>query len=343
MEPDWTQPAQEPAPVQQAAEPEGEPAAEPEPAAPPKHKLKVHGQEVELSLDDIIAKAQIALASENILEDAKSKHKELDSILADARNKVARVDRPAQHQGQQTNTQSPTGEQPDPSAPEHHEDPIAKLVETLQFGDPNEARALLQKTIADSSKQVVEQTLLNQRLRDEGARAAKVLADFEGKHPEIAKDPMARAAIEAKLLDVQTQEIIALGIDPNTLRPDGLPPTPGDIAAAHRWYRSEGYKVTPVEHQLETAIESYRAWKGIKTENPADPQAGKAPPRIEVNVDREKRRAAIQQQPSQAGIQQRPAAPQPAPQPRDRSDIVAQMKERTKGYPRRGGASVPVR
>jgi len=62
-----------------------------------------------------------------------------------------------------------------------------------------------------------------------------------------------------------------------------------------------------------------------------------------VNVDRAQRRAAISQQPTQASAPPRAAPPQQAPLPRDRSEIVAQMKQRTKGFPRSGGAAVPVR
>lgn len=322
------------APAEGEVEDEGE-APEPVVAAeaPKTVKLKVHGREVEMTLEDALNKAQIALASENILDDAKAKHKELEALLLDARTKVARVDRPAQHQDRQPNTPQPTDEQPDPADPEHHEDPIAKLVETLQFGDPNEAGTQLRNTIASHVSQGVEQALSSQRLKDEGARAAKVLIDFEGQHPEIAKDKKARAAIESDVLDLQVEDITALGVNLNQIRPDGFDPTPGDIALAHRWYRAQGFTVRSPETMLETATKNFLDWKGIKSPNPADPPpppatTEKTAPRVEVTVDRTARRQAIQQQPSQSGAKPRTPAQAQPPAPRDRSSIVQDMVAR---------------
>ena len=223
------------------------------------------------------------------------------------------------------------------------------MIETLQFGDPAEAGALLQDTIARSSQsivaQAVEQALQTQRLKDEGARAQKQLVDFEDQHPEFAKDPMARAAIEYRVYELQRDDLTTLGVDPaQIVNPQTqVRGAPADIAMAHRWYRAQGYNVKSPKSLLEEATGSFMEWKGIgKPQTPAAPAEDKAPPRVEVTVDRSARRAAIPQQPSRSAAPARSQTQQAVPQPRDRSEIVEQMKQRTKGMPRKGGASVPA-
>lgn len=321
-----------------------------QPALPPKIKLKVRGQETEYTLEDVIAKAQIALAADNYLDEARTKLKEVDDLVRNTRQTVERVDRPDQHQVRQPNAQDQTEVQAqpgedgtDPNTP----DDLTKLIEAMQFGDPNDAKQFLRNTIAREATQIVQQTLLNQRYADEGARGDKVLKDFSSQHADIAKDPKARAAVEVEIVSLQQQDIEALGVDVSKLRPDGLPPTPGDIANAHRWYRSNGHDVRSTQDLLELGVKSYNEWRGIKTADPAPAVPAKViektAPIVEVTVDRTARRQAVQQQPSQSSI--RPATPQqqaPA-KPRDRSDIVADMKLRTKGHLRSGGAAVVAR
>ena len=319
-------------PVVALPEPEPEPQPEPEPGAEPAPgpqmvTVKVHGKEIQIPIEEAIAKAQIALASENILDEAKTKARELDAILADARNRAAMRPAPdganqtVQHQAQPGSPQPPTV-QPD------QEDPFKKLIETIQFGDPDEAKQLFQQTIGATAQQIVHGQLLESRFKDEGARAAKVLKDFETAHPEIATDRKARAAIESDILDQQEGDLRNIGIDPARIRADGLPPTPGDIADAHRYFRVEqGLSLSTPQQMLEKAATNYLEWKGPKEPAAPAPGSPKVPPRVEVTVDRAARRQAIPQQPSVTAAPR--AAPAQPAQPRDRSDIVNAMKERS--------------
>lgn len=302
-------------------------------ATPQKVKVKVHGVEREVDLDQIIDHAQRSMAADNILDAAKSQFKELETLVTTARNKVGRTDQQGQHQAQPTRAQAaePDADAADPDAlPQHQgDDRLGELLQEIQFGsDPEKAKELLRNTIASEAQTAVAQTMEQQRFIDEGARTAKVLKDFEGSHPEIAKDSRARAAIEADILDLQRKDIEALGIDPTTLRPDGAPPTPGDIANAHRWYRTKGFKVTAPGELLETATKNFLEWKGVKpAPTPADP-AIPAQQRVDVTVDRTARRAAIPQQPNRTATAQ-PAQQQQQPaKPRDRSAIVRDMVQK---------------
>lgn len=327
LPPELAPPAEEP---EDQTEPEPA-AAAPEPDAPTKIKLKVRGQDMELSLDEVIANAQKALASDNYLDEAKSKLKEVDDLLRSTRNQAPRPGQTGEHHADPNGApKTEQQQQTEDQDPQHPEGSLDKLVDALQFGDREEATALLQNTIDEranrAAAQAVTQSLQSERLREEGARATKVLQDFEARHPEIANDKKARAAIESDILDYQVEDITALGVDLNRIRPDGQPPSAGDIALAHRWYRSQGIKVRSPSEMLEKATESYLDWKGVKAPtppNPADP-GNKAAPLV-VTVDRTARRQAIPQQPGQSGAPPRDPA-QTAPQPRDRSAIVHDMR-----------------
>lgn len=336
MPPEFEPPApvavEEPEPADQA------PAAAP--AAPQTVRVKVRGVETDLPLDEVIAKAQIALAADNYLDEAKGKLNEVNTLLRETRDKGPRAAQPDQHQArpnsaQTTETQSPAADGA-PADPNTTDDPLTKLIETLQFGDPIEARALLQNTIAAEATKAVSTQLQADRLRDEGARSSKVLADFLGQHADIAADPMARAAVEYKVYELQVADLKALGVDPAQIQTaTGAPPTPADIAMAHRWYRANGFAVKSPKDMLETATSDFLAWKGVKTPTPeptADP-ATRAAPRVDITVDRTARRQAIPQQPSRTAMPQQGGNTPAAPQARDRSDIVASMAA-TRGKPR---------
>ena len=308
------QPAQEEPPVQQA-----------EPSAPEKFKVKVHGQERELTKEELIAKAQIALASENILDEVKALKRDLEHRVRS--NPVQHPDQPGHHAA--ANGTQPEQLEPQ-QPPQDQEDEFKQLVEKIQFGDPTEARDLFEKTIKKTAASVVSNSLQEQRLADEGARTAQVLKEFEAQHQELANDPMANAAIERKIYDLQIADLKALGVDPARIPAPNGQVTPRIIAEAHRWYRAQGYNVSPPQKLLQTATDEFLAWKGTPRTEPSSEAApgGKAPPRVEVKLDREQRRQAIPQQPSRTATP-RPTTPAPASaQPRDRSSIVADMVKR---------------
>lgn len=334
MPPEFETPAElrtepEPGAVEgdQALEPEVSEVVGHELAPAPIYRVKVHGVEKEISLDDLIANAQKALAAENILDEAKSKAREIDSLLSETKSKVARADRSDPNQVRQPSTQPAEQGDPAEGTGENQVDPIVKLIETMQFGDPNEVAPHLRETIQGLVNVGVKEARALERLQDEGAKAARALNKAKIDHPEIAGDPMASAAVEAAILHQQVEDIKSLGVELNLLRPDGLDPTPGDIATAHRWYRSNGFQVSSPETMLEKGIDKFLKWKGQVTPPAADTPApapdNKAAPRIEVSVERQARRAAVPQQPKPSGTPRAvPAAP---PQARSRSDIVNSM------------------
>jgi hypothetical protein len=172
---------------------------------------------------------------------------------------------------------------------------------------------------------------VGERLRDDGARTAKVLETFKKDHPEFATDPLSQAALERQMYTLQADDLRQLGLDPDALV-EGRPTTPADIASAHKWYRANGMQVRPPDVLLGEAARAVSEWRGVKPPPPPadpavvpDPQRGA--PRIVVN--RDARREAIQPQPSRSAAPRQPA--QPVAPPRDRSAIVAAEKARRAG------------
>jgi hypothetical protein len=314
--------------------PEENPPETREAPQPPTFKVKVNGKEMELSQEDLVKHAQIALASDSLLDTAKAKLKEINELQAS----IARAPRPAQDGHQAApETQPAEQPQPDPAAPNQDEQ-IAKLIEAIQFGDdPAQARELLRNTIAgmagakpDQVRQEVQNALVNERMRDDGARTAKVLDSFKKDHPEFATDKLAQAALERQMYDLQAEDLVALGLDPANLV-EGRATTPADIASAHKYYRANGHAVRPPDVLLNEAARAVGEWRGIKAPatqaDPANPDPQRGAPRIVVN--RDARREAVQQQPSRSAVPRQPQ--QTAAAPRDRSAIVEQMKANRAG------------
>jgi len=308
------------------------PAPAPAPTPEQKFKLTVNGRQVEMTADQLVAEAQKALAAGDILGEAKSLRTEIARLRDEAL--AGRQPVPA-NQG----NEPAQPEQPLAPTDVANQDDLVAVVERIQFGDPKEAAALLRQTIASEAAKVtapaVEAGLTQGRLREEGARTLKVLQDFKDQNPELAADPIAHAAMERVVLDLQLEDLGKAGLDPGQLRTDGRPPTAADIANAHRWLRSQPgtEALRSPETMLVEAKNKVLAWKGVAPQPQSDPPPPPVPPqngvpRVEISVNRAERRAAVQPQPQRTAVpQQRQPAQQPA-QPRDRSDVVRAMQRR---------------
>lgn len=316
------QPQPEPPP------PAAEPVDEPEPAvgepgvpAPPaKHKLKVRGREIEVTEEELFSAARKGLAGDDYLDEAKRK---LDEINEYQRTVTAPRDgQPAKPPGVQKTTQA-AEETADPAeGSEPPENPYAKLVEAIQFGDPGDAAAQLQTLVNTEATTRSKAALQDERMRNEAVRSQRVLEEFKGQHADLAQDPMARAAIETRLYDLQAEDLRKLGIDDAT-----LPTNPAELSKWHLFYRTEGHTVRDAETLLKTARDDFLTWRGVEKEKPAAP---KAEPRIEVSVDRTARRASIPQQPTRT-VTPKPNSVVADKPPRSRSDIIqAEIVRRNK-------------
>jgi hypothetical protein len=299
---------------------------EEEPVEPIKRKLIVRGKELHVTDDELIALAQKAAAGDDYLDEAKRKLKEVDELMRPLR---AGRDSQTTTQSSQNNQQQNGQVDQTQVTDEHNVDPFEKVIETIQFGDLKEAARQLREVTTSSNqvdtRKIAAEQLEQERMRNEAIRSQKILKDFEGQHPDLAKDENAVAVMRTRLFQLQRDDLKALGLDEAQ-----IPTSEKDISDWHMWYRQKGHGVRDVDVLLKTARDDFMKWKGIK-EQPAAP-TNNAAPRVEVTVDRQQRRAAIPQQPSRTVAPKPDAIAQPAPQ-RSRSDIVQDMIN-ARGRPR---------
>ena len=305
-----------------------EPEAEPEPEARPQpvlnRKVKVRGQEIDLSTlseEQIVAAIQKGIAGDSYLDEARSKADQASAALERVNTLLAQqgtqgVRGPgAEHPG--TETTKPEGT----TDPEHPEvDPYESVVNKIAFEDPKEAAKSLRALVEGANdprriQPVVTQALQQTRADDELARSKAMRDRFAAERKDIAEDPLAVAVLQQDIAGRQYQDLKALGFEDHQ-----LPKTREEIAKWHLHYRGEGMRVRSMETLFNESIAKYDEWKGGP--KPAETNR-QAPPRIAATIDRTERRARLPQQPTRTAVPQRTNAEQP--QQRDRSAVVQEM------------------
>jgi hypothetical protein len=301
-----------------------------QPAAPVqtvvKRQLKVRGQTIELSDEELVAAAQRGLAGDSYMDEAR---RTLDEVKA-LRSTTAAPG------SQQQNTPAATSGQPaeqpaDTTGQDEQPDPeLVQVIEQVQFGDPAQAaRALgdvINKRVSQASGVHSQAAVQNERIRNESERSARFLQEFEGQFPDLAQDEFASAAMEKHLYRLQREDLVKLarayGKDESQ-----VPTDPRKIANWHLWYRTQGHDVRDVPNLLKQARDNFIAWRGTAPSSaqpaprtPAQPST----PQPRVVVNREVRREAIPQQPTRT-VTPRPDSQANPPQPRDRAAIVRDM------------------
>lgn len=291
----------------------GQPDAEP--AAPrPTRRLIVRGQEIELTDDEILARAAKVTAADSYLKEARDLLEEAKSI------KAGRAGPSPRHPGEQTRAYDDAETDPfaQDDGSQHPENPLRDVVESIQYGDPEEAAAKLQRAIDETADKKAEQRQLKRLLDNDLAKSQRALNDFVAANKELADDKMAARAIESALYDIYEEDIIKLGV----VDPDQIPQDPATKANWHRFYRVNGHPVRTAAEALEEAKSRVMRWRGT----PAAPQrqqpAEKTSPR--VVVDRTERRAAIPNAPMRSVAPPRPSADQPTKTPA--SSVIQRMR-----------------
>lgn len=300
--------------------------------------IKVRGKEIELTetqLEQLAAqvdgpgttveKAQMAVAGADYLREARETLAEVKRVRDDIT--AQRASPVTTHPGGQNGAQKT--EQTDTTGDiAHPDDPFAKAVEAIQFGQPEEAARILREavttTTATQAKGVSEDAITEQLMRREADRAERIGKAFEAAHPDLAKDEFSREAIINRCVRLQHQDLVKLageiGIDPAT-----VPKNAAEIQHWHRFYRAKNLNVRDPEVLLNQAKDDFVTWRGAEPKPPAAQEVTREKPRVEITLERRTRRAAIPQQPSRTVSPKPDQRQQQAPVRQDRSDIVQQM------------------
>ncbi|WP_213287586.1 hypothetical protein [Bradyrhizobium sp. sGM-13] len=304
-----------------------EPPPAPEPQAPRKMKLKVRGEEREVERDEAVKMAKVVAGDEDVSNLSDEQLTRLAQIGAAGQSyleetkQVLETTKRVQVSRQHPDAPQPAPlatEQDNPDSQQHPADPVAEIVEQLQYGDPKEVGPKLRSTIADIVTDAVKQVTVNDRVQQDVANDLLAHDDFVKKNAELAADPRATKFIRAELLDGYRDDLLKIGVPE-----EKIPTDPTHLANHHRHYKLQGHPVRTVSKLLEDAATSLREFRGTPRTEPS-PQP-KPEPRVDVNLNRDARRMAIPHQPTRANVQ--PALTQPTQQgPKSRHDAVRQAQ-----------------
>jgi hypothetical protein len=331
--------------------PEGEqpaePPLEPEPLEPETVTLKVHGRDVKMTLEEAIAKAQIALASEDLLAEAKQANREARDLLNQARgtSAPAGADQPGAR----------TTPQPEPEPVDQGPD-LKAVIEAMRYDEtPDKAAEMLQQILDSAAAKArsatagaTKEQIRQEKIDEELARSQRALAAFvkENKstleHAQFGED--LQAVVDRRIYKEMHSDLTAHGItDQAILEAYGVPdaaraveagqgPTPKQIADYHKVVRATNPEAVRSMERIfrdthTKALEANPAWRAAAAPN-TQPSQRRAPA---VQIDRNGRRSTIPQQPARTSAPPVPA-PRAAAQP-DRSAVVANIIA-TRGKPR---------
>lgn len=281
---------------------------------PKTRELMVRGKKVTMTEDEILAAAQKTLAADTYLEDARKLLEEAKDIKAE------RAGRDPQHPEGRTHTQDDGDIDPATETSQHPDDEYEQLAESLQYGDPKENGKRLKGLVQKEAGKAAGEDHINRLFNNDLAKSQKALKDFEQANPDLANDEISRLAIERTMYGLYREDIIKLGLDESQ-----IPSSPRELANWHRFYKVHGHEVRNTPELLQIAKGKFEAWRGVSPNPNPKPAPRKEAPRVEVNVDRTRRREGIPNQPNRAVVPRRDAQQAPAKTPG--SDVVAQMRK----------------
>jgi hypothetical protein len=193
------------------------------------------------------------------------------------------------------------------------------VVAKIQYGDPDDAAADLERLIDDRAGRKANEGQLQRAYDQDLARSQKALQVFSAANEDLAKDEYASMAIERGMYHLYKEDILALGITEQQ-----LPNNVNALANWHRFYRMNGYEVRSTKELLETSRDRFLKWRGEEAGSSSDQRpARRSNPNIQVNVRRDERRMAIPNQPTRAVVPRRDAQ---TPIKQSASDVVATMR-----------------
>lgn len=306
------------------------------PDSDPDIEVKVHGENRKMKQSELIAKAQIALASENILEEVKALREETRALrgrATDPEHQPAGDDLNAQGDPSPDGTR--TANQP---KLELDTEKLENIVERIQIGDKEEGRQALTELIelVGTGKQgdglkpeeigrVVNEQIARSRIVSEIEEAAN---GFQSKYDALLKDQDIAELSLARLSSEVRQDLVRAGMAQDT----AAKATPEQLLEMHTQARMRGLKVRPMrEHFDKVGTDMSAKFGAVVGVNPASNPTPTQPvtptpsTRVAERVDR-KRQASVQ--PRSAGVR---ASTEPAQKPKSRADVLMEMR-RSRGF-----------
>lgn len=298
-------------------EPQPEPQAREAPQGEKKFTIRVRGKELHLTEAELLERASKVEAADQYLDEGRNLLEQARDIRRN--NNAERTGEESHRPEARTSTQDDERNPASATEDGQRPDPLEQAIEEIQFGDPKEAAGKIRKVIADVSDESADQRQMNRLLQKDALTSVNAIKAFKDQHSDLDED--AERWIENKLYDLQRAEIVSLGV----VDADKIPKDTKALARWHQFYRVNGANVSDQAKLLTEAKGRLDKWRGVAPK-PAATQQRREAPRVEVNVDRNARRAAIPNQPS------RPSAPVPdaaqqRPQASSRESVIANMRK----------------
>jgi hypothetical protein len=319
--------------------------------APLRHKLKVNGREVEVDDAQMTALAQKALASDDIIGEAKF-------ARAQAQTRLAEVERMLANQSQAEQLQPKPANAPAEDTKPATDAELDDIIDRIQTGDIKEGVEALRKF----GKQVTDQVLetVRSNLGDVDARMAatiqhaqenarvqadtqRVLDSFVAENPDFSQSQRRLEVLFDSTVDVMRDNLFAIGVRPDVLQnfaqTNGLAPQAA-IGFAYRKLRSEGHQLADPSVVMMDAAKRVRTEFGMpepQREQPVQVAARVQPPADNTNfvAERIERKQAMAPQPRRAnispGIDAAPTASTEDALDQKRRQAVMQMRASRRG------------
>jgi len=298
---------------------------EPEPGLiqPPRYKVKVRGNEFEMSREDIlktaglseeeasglpmpslIRAAQINAAAEDYLTEAKTALKGARTAPPPATATPAGDDDADPEPEPQTR---PRGT-PDPT--------LADVVQKIQFGDPEEAATALSQAV-DTLFEKKRTAELEQENR---TSVQKAVQEFQATNPDMFTDRRRADLLFVSAMHEIKEDLIRLGASPEDV--DDVVTNPAEAIEAFGLARAQRKAVRTPEEILGAAAQSVREVFRLPTPTPSTTAADPTP-RADARTEVKR---SLTPQPRSATVPAATGQP-PAQQPKSPSSIVMGMRK----------------
>lgn len=292
----------------------------------PEFTLLVDGKPVKMKQSEVLAKAQIAVASDNRLDEAKALLKEARALRGrDADPEHHRDDADDDLKGQ--DDQSPTdADKTNQSRPAIDKEKLRTIVQRIQVGDEEEgAEALLElaQTLEAGKQQITPEDIGRVVARSQIQNELKGAAEaFQGKHAAVINDPDLRDVTFGRVRSEVREDLQKLGFDSQKLA--GM--TGEQLFSLHMDARAKGMKVRDYNQVFDKVGTDMTKRFGAVVAPPS-PQPTKQPAAdnaTRIANERLDRKRSTIQQPRTAGMRQ---APPPQKQARSHADVIADMRK----------------
>ena len=268
-----------------------------------KIRVKVNGEEREVTVEELRRNYQIEQAARQRMQSASDMQRQAAAMLETARQEAARI--------ANANQTSPGGK---PVQADTGDDEVDKLAEALAYGSKDTIKDALGKALrgqggtqqAPALTPDVVQAEIDRRMRawQVASEAQTDLRTFAERHPEIAKDDDLQVLVAQRAQRMMLEDLETVGADPRVL----ASLTPAQIGFYHREAVRLGY-ARPTMTIFDTAAK--------------ETKSKFAPPAQAALQSRKDAKANLSKPTPAASV--RAPAPQ-APKPKTPADIIAEER-----------------